>query len=1031
MADFSMYHNLGDGAVPEDERLKSQIRTEPAAPQFVPPVAQQPAGYMQSGGAVLSPQQQAYQQQQHGFAQSPPYPSPSAGYPSPQGYPQSPAAMQPGMHGLTAQMGGLGIAAGGPAPPPGGSVRAHKKKDRHAYHDIGAPAGSSQAFNGMPPGSAQQPSQFLNQQSPQVPSPYGGFTSSQPQPQPGASGSVGDGSVPAQGKVDPEQIPSVPRSRDIPAQYYLEHTYPTMERHVPPPSTVPFVAHDQGNSSPKFARLTINNIPSTSESLASTSLPLGLLLQPLAPLDDTEQPVPVLDFGDSGPPRCRRCRAYINPFMTFRSGGNKFICNMCTFPNEVSPEYYAPLDPSGIRVDRIQRPELMQGTVEFLVPKEYWSKEPVALRWLFLLDVSQEAVSRGFLEACCDGLLSALYGTGDDKEEAEPGTTEYDEGKSNMKLPKGSKIGIITFDKEVHFYNLSPQLEQAQMIVMPDLEDPFVPLSEGLFADPYESKHVISSLLTQIPTLFSFVKNPEPALLPTLNSALSALEPTGGKIVCSLSSLPTWGPGRLFMRDQGKGPGTDAERKLFTTEHVEWKKTATKSADAGVGIDFFIAAGGGTYMDIATIGHVSAVSGGETFFYPNFHAPRDVQKLSGEISHSITRETGYQALLKVRCSNGLQISSYHGNFLQHTFASDLEMGSIDADKAFGIMFSYDGKLDAKLDAHFQAALLYTTGNGQRRVRCINIVAAVNDGGMETMKSLDQDAIVSILAKEAASKVPDKSLTEIRAGLTEKSIDILASYRKNFSLSHPPGQLVLPEYIQEFSMYMLSLLKSRAFKGGHEPSDRRIHDVRMLRSFGCRELSLYLYPRIIPVHNLDPKDGFSNEHGQLQVPPTQRASFSKIEDGGVYIVENGQICILWIHALVSPNLLEDLFGPGHTTLKSLDANTSSIPVLETQLNAQVRNILQYLSGIRGSKAMTVQLARQGIDGSEYEFARLLLEDRNNEAQSYVDWLVHLHRQINIELGGHRKKDDGSTVTGAVGAGVESTLSGLAGLRPPYW
>lgn len=156
-----------------------------------------------------------------------------------------------------------------------------------------------------------------------------------------------------------------------------------------------------------------------------------------------------------------------------------------------------------------------------------------------------------------------------------------------------------------------------------------------------------------------------------------------------------------------------------------------------------------TYIQI---GHPAMVSGGETFLYPNFHAPRDVLKLSGELRHAVRRETGYQALLKVRCSNGLQVASYSGNFSQHTFGSDLELGSIDADKAIGVTFSYDGKLDPKLDAHFQAALLYTSADGQRRVRCINVVAAVNEGGMETMKSIDQDAVVSILAKEGTSFV---------------------------------------------------------------------------------------------------------------------------------------------------------------------------------------------------------------------------------------------------------------------------------------
>jgi protein transport protein SEC24 len=651
-----------------------------------------------------------------------------------------------------------------------------------------------------------------------------------------------------------------------------------------------------------------------------------------------------------------------------------------------------------------------------MVPKEYWAKEPVGLRWLFLLDVSAEAVNRGFLNGFCQGILHALYGSTSEQEAAAPETESL-----QRKIPPGAKVGIVTFDKEIHFYNLSSGLDQAQMLVMPDIEEPFVPLSEGLFVDPAESKTVITSLLTQLPTMFSEVKNPEPALLPTLNSALAALANTGGKIVCSLSALPTWGPGRLFLRDDGNMHNTDAEKKLLTTEHPGFKKVATKMVESGVGVDFFLAAPSGGYLDIATIGHVAATTGGEVFYYPNFHAPRDTLKLSKEIKHTVTRETGYQALMKVRCSNGLQVSAYHGNFYHHTFGADLEFGVIDADKAIGVMFSYDGKLDPKLDAHFQSALLYTTANGERRVRCSNIVASVSEGAAEAMKFVDQDAVVSIIAKEAAARMTEKSLKDIRGALSEKTVDILAGYRKNFTGNNPPGQLVLPENLKEFSMYILGLLKSRAFKGGKEPTDRRVHDMRMIKAMGPLELSLYLYPRIISIHNLDEKDGFANENGHLRMPDGVRASFSKIEEGGAYLVDNGQTCLLWLHAQVSPNLLEDLFGPGHSSLKQLDAFQPTLPILETHLNAQVRNILQYLETSRGSKALTLQLARQGLDGAEYEFARLLYEDRNNEAQSYVDWLVHVHRHIQLELAGQRKKEDPDKLA----------ASTFVGLRTPYW
>lgn len=455
MADNPMYNSYGQAAAPgEDPSDPNRMGYQyPAPPSSYTPGAtpQQPGSYYGTPApnqwppsAYGSPYPQQQQQQ--------PYPQPPTNLaPTPQfaynAGPQAPMgapAADPAMGGLTSQMSGLGIMGDG------GAAR-QKKKHRHAHHDIGgaAAAPAPQAADAMQPGA-----QFLNTGLNQAPRPISPAVAPQAMgtapgmvPQPGIPGvASGAGSVSAQGKVDPEAIPSVPRSRDIPAQYYYNHVYPTMEWHLPPPAAIPFVAHDQGNSSPKYARLTLNNIPTTSDFLSSTALPLGMILQPLARLDPGEQPIPVLDFGDIGPPRCRRCRAYINPFMTFRAGGNKFVCNMCTFPNDVPPEYFAPVDPSGVRVDRFQRPELMMGTVEFLVPKEYWNKEPVGLQQLFLIDISQESINRGFLKGVCRGILEALYG-GDDQEGSEDETPR--------RIPEGSKIGIVTFDREVQFYNLS------------------------------------------------------------------------------------------------------------------------------------------------------------------------------------------------------------------------------------------------------------------------------------------------------------------------------------------------------------------------------------------------------------------------------------------------------------------------------------------------------------------------------------------------------------------------------------------------
>ncbi|PIA95616.1 Protein transport protein Sec24C [Cercospora beticola] len=1000
---------------PRDDRPRPSRQTS----QLRPAVAPSPGGYQQ-GDSYFPQQPPSSNPQQLPYGQPGMDQQQYAG----QQYGGPQYGAQPDVNGAAQQMGQMGIDAAG------GTVR-RKKKDRHAHHTIETPAGTS-AFgaNGIPQGAPgadpsqapwQQPAQpWQTQASPQPGGqlhPQPGVPFQQPGAPIGAPISMGNAQQPGQPpgaqRVDPNLIPSIPLSRDLPADYYKQHVYPTMEQRLPPPATTPFVAFDQGNASPKHARLTLNCIPNSQEQLATTALPLGLVVQPLNRQSDGESAIPVLDFGEIGPPRCRRCRAYVNPFMVFSNGGNRMTCNLCGHPNEVPPEYFAPTDPSGIRVDRQDRPELLLGTCEFLVPKEYWSKEPVGQRYLFLLDVSAESCTRGFLKATCDGLLAALYG--DDFEVEPRDDDDEDEAEAKppkpSKVPAGAKVGFVAFDREIHFFNVSSGLSAPQQLVVSDLEEPFAAISaQHLFVNAAECKSNIVTLLQQLPAMFERIKHAEPALLPALQAALSGLSESGGKIICTLASLPTYGPGRLTVRDRNmqtaSNDNPEQEKVLFRTENQSYKKLQADMVKAGVGVDFFLTAPAGGYLDIATIGLVSEKTGGETFYYPNWAYPRDTLRLEKELSHAVQREQGYAVLMKVRCSNGLQIAHYSGNFTQHTFGADLEMGTMTEDSAVSVTFTYDGKLEVRNDAHFQSAVLYTTTSGQRRVRCTNVVATVTENARDSMRFVDQDAVLTILAKEAAYKVPDKSLANTRQELQDKTTDILAAYRKHHSGAHPSGQLVMPEHMKEFAMYTLGLIKSRALKGGKEPSDRRIHELRMLKSMGPGELSLYLYPRVIAIHAMEPGEGFADENGHLKMPHGVRASFANIEEGGAYLFDNGQMLILWLHQLVSPNLLEDLFGEGCNELHKLDPNLNALPVLETHLNAQVRNILIALeqgSGTgRGSKGLSIQLARQGLDGAEFEFARLLYEDRNGEASSYVDWLVMLHRGVSQDLSGQRSK-----------------------------
>lgn len=83
------------------------------------------------------------------------------------------------------------------------------------------------------------------------------------------------------------------------------------------------------------------------------------------------------------------------------------------------------------------------------------------------------------------------------------------------------------------------------------------------------------------------------------------------------SNLPTVdAPGKLKNRDDRKLLGTDKEKTILTPQNQAYNTLGQECVQVGVSVDLFLF--NNSYIDIATIGQVSRLSGGEVFKYTYF-----------------------------------------------------------------------------------------------------------------------------------------------------------------------------------------------------------------------------------------------------------------------------------------------------------------------------------------------------------------------------------------------------------------------------
>eukprot|EP01132_Coremiostelium_polycephalum_P012348 gene12348-15091_t len=725
------------------------------------------------------------------------------------------------------------------------------------------------------------------------------------------------------------------------------------------------------NTCPKtFMRLSLNAVPNIPSTLSKVHIPFGCQIHPLAVDPNYETPIVSTKII-----RCKRCHAYINPFVIFIDGGARWKCNVCDFINDTPFDYLNTVDSTtGKRIELNQKPELLKGCIEFMATGEYshYFRSPQAPTYFFVIDVCYESIVSGMLNTAIEAIRASLDKLPDDNR---------------------TKFGIMTFDDSLHFFNLKSNSGRPQMYVVTEMDTEFVPPFEDFVVPLRDNRTVINNTLDIIQKMERKTQKVESCLGTALKAAFSICQMIGGKIIVLQSYLPRGPVGKLSIRDYQSVLGTKKEVSLLqgTNEAEFYKGIALNCSDRYLSIDLHLFSN--DYTDTASLSCLPQITAGEMFYYPSFIEQRDGPVFYGNLVHSLTRNTGWEAYMRVRCSRGVSTTAYHGNYFLKK--SDLlELPTVDSDKTFTLQFGITDTITSKYIS-IQSALLYTHSCGERRVRvlttCVPVVQSISD----VFKYADIGVVTSLISKMAVEKALSSSLNDARDAIANKCVDILTAFKTTHAntnqdnlvkLSSAAPRLLLPESLKHLPLYVVAMVKNIVFSSRLTNPDIRAFHMHRIKSLNLGSCLTFFYPFLYSIIKPTPLDRPVESINNL--PPTQKLSASEISRTGISLLVNGYTQYIFVGEAVDPTTHFEIFG---CTFDQLDSNNfRQLPQLDNDNSKYTRKMIE-LAQMIFSQPMNTVLVKSSDKVKRDQFQSLLIEDKLQEGISYFDFIIHLHQR----------------------------------------
>merc|ERR1719204_41158 len=153
---------------------------------------------------------------------------------------------------------------------------------------------------------------------------------------------------------------------------------------------------------------------------------------------------------------------------------------------------------------------------------------------------------------------------------------------------------------------------------------------------------------------------------------MQLVQHVGGKLSVFNWGRPNVGKGILEDRLE-QFPVQDAERlhdlQIAKTRKIEdYYMRAVEATKFQLSIDLYQFAGQ-EFCDLSILRELCLFNGGDAHFYPNFDGDAHGLQVYSDLRRSLTRETAWEAVMRIRCSSGHMIRNYIGSF--HRRSRDL------------------------------------------------------------------------------------------------------------------------------------------------------------------------------------------------------------------------------------------------------------------------------------------------------------------------------------------------------------------------